>query len=460
VKADYVASYRADGAPANNAEILKRFALPEGGLDVLVNVQIVTEGVDIPSIKTVFLTRPTASEILFRQMIGRALRGPKVHGTVTAYLVSFEDHWEVFPDFIDPIHSLVPEMETEAPEEPSTKDLIPQPRNGIPWDVYREIADSLRPVVGARTTTEVFEAVPHGWYVLRRLEDDDTVVQVRPVYEHQQSCWQAALEHLGQNTELLATPPAVDDIYSQFFDDCDAPRVPKQYVADVLEYMAISLEAPEFEEFEARKNGDPARVAARIATEDLPESKKQHLIEETFHLPIVQAVYRSISEYSSAVDHALRDLRYPGASEREHRGVLVFEPRADEMLSPPPPEHPLFQILQEMLAEGEALLRRTHLPARIDLHWTGRLIKGWYGKAYYDTLLGPGEGEIRINCLLNSPDVRRETIRFLLWHEYLHLYLKQGHTNEFRRLEALWPNKVDADHELDTLNQRFGIQYW
>jgi superfamily II DNA or RNA helicase len=33
-------------------------------MEVPVNVQMVTEGVDVPSIQTVFLTRPTGSEIL------------------------------------------------------------------------------------------------------------------------------------------------------------------------------------------------------------------------------------------------------------------------------------------------------------------------------------------------------------------------------------------------------------
>jgi superfamily II DNA or RNA helicase len=49
-------------------------AFQEDRIDVLVNVSKLTTGVDIPEIRTVFLARPTTSDILFAQMIGRASR--------------------------------------------------------------------------------------------------------------------------------------------------------------------------------------------------------------------------------------------------------------------------------------------------------------------------------------------------------------------------------------------------
>jgi superfamily II DNA or RNA helicase len=41
---------------------------------------VLTEGTDIPMLKSVFLTRQTTSQILMRQMVGRALRGPQGRG--------------------------------------------------------------------------------------------------------------------------------------------------------------------------------------------------------------------------------------------------------------------------------------------------------------------------------------------------------------------------------------------
>jgi len=34
------------------------------------------------------------------------------------------------------------------------------------------------------------------------------------------------------------------------------------------------------------------------------------------------------------------------------------------------------------------------------------------------------------------------------------------HTEEFRRLERLWPNHAALDRELDALHEKYGIEYW
>ncbi|MGL6196070.1 MAG: DEAD/DEAH box helicase family protein, partial [Thermoguttaceae bacterium] len=68
-----------------------------GKLDVLVNVKMLTEGVDVPDVKTVMITRQTTSNILFTQMIGRALRGEKAGGGADkdyANIVFFFDSWK------------------------------------------------------------------------------------------------------------------------------------------------------------------------------------------------------------------------------------------------------------------------------------------------------------------------------------------------------------------------------
>jgi superfamily II DNA or RNA helicase len=78
-----------------NRKILKDFR--DGKLDVLVNVKMLTEGVDVPDVKTVMITRQTTSNILLTQMIGRALRGEKAGGGTDkdyANIVFFHDSWK------------------------------------------------------------------------------------------------------------------------------------------------------------------------------------------------------------------------------------------------------------------------------------------------------------------------------------------------------------------------------
>lgn len=78
-----------------NREILDGFR--NDRFDVLVNVRMLTEGVDIPDVKTVVVTRQTTSNILLTQMIGRALRGEKTGGgkdKAYANVVFFYDSWK------------------------------------------------------------------------------------------------------------------------------------------------------------------------------------------------------------------------------------------------------------------------------------------------------------------------------------------------------------------------------
>lgn len=80
----------------------KEQAYRDGKLQVLINVNILTEGVDFPKTGTVFLARPTVSTILMTQMVGRALRGPAAGGTDTAYIVSFVDDWDEHIAWVNP----------------------------------------------------------------------------------------------------------------------------------------------------------------------------------------------------------------------------------------------------------------------------------------------------------------------------------------------------------------------
>ena len=68
----------------------------DGKLEILINVKMLTEGIDVADVKTVFITRDTNSSILFTQMIGRALRGEKAGGgkdKMSANIVLFTDNW-------------------------------------------------------------------------------------------------------------------------------------------------------------------------------------------------------------------------------------------------------------------------------------------------------------------------------------------------------------------------------
>ena len=69
-------------------EILEWFNKTKGA--ILLNFAVVTEGVDIPSIETILMARPTQSNLLFQQMIGRGCRPPVGIGNLINRLSSLD----------------------------------------------------------------------------------------------------------------------------------------------------------------------------------------------------------------------------------------------------------------------------------------------------------------------------------------------------------------------------------
>lgn len=63
-----------------------------GAVQVLVNMEMLTHGIDVPDANTVFLCRPTTSDILFAQMVGRASRLDRNSGKNSFFVVEFTDN--------------------------------------------------------------------------------------------------------------------------------------------------------------------------------------------------------------------------------------------------------------------------------------------------------------------------------------------------------------------------------
>lgn len=58
---------------------------------ILLNFGVLTTGFDAPMIDSVVIARPTQSLVLYSQMVGRALRGPRAGGTETCEIVTVVD---------------------------------------------------------------------------------------------------------------------------------------------------------------------------------------------------------------------------------------------------------------------------------------------------------------------------------------------------------------------------------
>lgn len=63
----------------------------QGEIRVLCNCEVLTTGFDAPRVTHIVVARPTVSGVLYEQMVGRGLRGPRFGGTESCVILNCED---------------------------------------------------------------------------------------------------------------------------------------------------------------------------------------------------------------------------------------------------------------------------------------------------------------------------------------------------------------------------------
>lgn len=76
--------------PATRRMTIERFR--QGEVSVLCNYGVLTTGFDAPSVRCVVIARPTASPILYEQMVGRGMRGPQFGGKDRCLVIDVHDN--------------------------------------------------------------------------------------------------------------------------------------------------------------------------------------------------------------------------------------------------------------------------------------------------------------------------------------------------------------------------------
>lgn len=87
-----------DGTTDKRTRAASLDSFRNGDIQVICNYGILSTGFDAPKIDVVFISRPTASVVLYSQMIGRGLRGPAIGGTEVCKLVDVKDNIVGFGD--------------------------------------------------------------------------------------------------------------------------------------------------------------------------------------------------------------------------------------------------------------------------------------------------------------------------------------------------------------------------
>lgn len=274
------------GITISNADNERKIeAYRNGEIQVLINVNILTEGTDLPKTHTVFLTRPTVSTTLMTQMVGRALRGLKAGGTKEAYIVSFVDDWN------DKIAWINPETLTEA-EYHEKETLAETQKQQIRLIAISKIEEFARMADAAVDTsaldsTPAIELIPLGMYMLSTLECNHQIL----VYNSTQNAYQSLIrdlpnlmEHYGIEGETIPEE-TLDDMtehcFQSYFDENMIPSCNRNDIEHLLKFYAQKAVAPLFvtiDEME-RKKLDVSEIAKKIYDEDMRRSEKSAYIQ-------------------------------------------------------------------------------------------------------------------------------------------------------------------------------------
>ena len=401
---------------SDNQAIINAFK--DNKIDVLINVNILSEGSDVPNVETVFLTRPTQSETLLVQMIGRGMRGKAAGGTERVQIVDFVDKWEVFSRWLIP-EFLFKDMpfESEEARESSRKDVII-----IPWNDIRAIYRSLGSKYGFISESQ---SLPVGWFSLDNDEQPYTLL----VFKNQIAGYK---ELFSNKKEIIEN---VNISAQQMIDKCFSGMIEKPSVHNIdalLSYLRTYELQPHFYHLNQRKEIDPMCVA-----DDIRANKKDlfELSEEKFEAygEIITQLYGSLEEYRKRIFNILNynetDIIPPTEMPIELIPFTMDKP------------HDLQALYEEVKIEmAEHLGECINDTGKVE--WTDKPYKRYYGIFWGNT------GDIQINCVLNSSKVPSEVIKYLLYHEMLHRKYFY-HDKAFRYLEHKYPNYTSYEKFLD-----------
>lgn len=434
VKSDYL-YYGHTG----NDEKLQKFK--NGELDVLVNINICSEGTDIPDIQTVFLCRPTGSDVLLMQCIGRGMRGVDSGGTEKCYIVSFNDVWGRFNYWLNPQFIIDNELADETSSQTDGTPERPDETYTVPWEAIRYLLDNIKAEYEGQISGEV--ALPAGW--IDAIDTDGADRRVL-VFESQLSGY----KQLRANKDLLKECSAAE-ILDRFFPEFGLQ--PSFEDIQILKaHYEFTGEFPHIYPLQNRKQIDAGVIAKQLMDENTGiadmETKLKTIFEE--NSKIINSIYGSYDQYRLRIFDFLK----------YKNGIvpvgMKIEELPDEMI---PFEYGNAYDLQELVSEVKAEMFDNDYEPDIPVRWTKRPYKMYFGQYKWSADNDLSKSSIQINCILNSKQVNRETVKLIIYHELLHRD-NHSHNKEFYFEEHKFPNWTEHNRRLYNDFAVFDISEW
>lgn len=429
VRCDYVYS-----GEKNNDYTIQKFK--NGELDVLININILTEGSDIPDVQTVFITRPTQSDVLLMQMIGRGMRGVNFGGTETVNIVDFCDKWESFTKWLNP--ELV--FGDALPfDEYSYKRYI---NIRYPWQMFKDIIEGLSYTYGECDEKQMI-TLPVGWYDVYISEKLVNVI----VFEDQQNGYQNIMHDYRKFINYKCDP---SDIIKEYF--ASFCLVPSEHDISLVLSEIDRTGAPlVFHRFEERNEADAVIIANEMKSAKMIPPLIERKISNIYdsHREIIDSIYGGKEQFREKI----YDCMISGDSVA-FVGVPVKEIEEESLPFDCTPHYNIDELYEEVITEmfkgKDMRMFRVSKTDRPEICWTQKIYSSFFG------VFMPESNLIEINRCLNSASVPKETVKFIIYHELLHTAIF-NHSREFYSYEHRYPDFAKHNHFLDATFRKFDI---
>ncbi|MCL1794591.1 MAG: DEAD/DEAH box helicase family protein [Oscillospiraceae bacterium] len=292
-----------------------------GKYDVLVNVKMLTEGIDVPDVKTVMITRQTTSNILMTQMMGRALRGKKAGGGTNkdfANIVFFHDTWKRLINWVNPVG----DTNFEKPTAP--------PRNPLEW-----VSIHLVKLAAGDIEFIGFENVPYltfipvgffGCEYTVSISDNEEMASFAEnvvVYDFNKNKYFKLIDFLkGQNLTIYADEKLTDKQFEKYSDQMiinffdeekdNFDGLLRDNITKIVRHMAQNnLTEPKFLAFDDRSRYDMDKIATDYI--DTSFSQANNILKNMFADSAMywQYLYKTFDNFKNAFNKSLEKILNP-----------------------------------------------------------------------------------------------------------------------------------------------------
>ena len=199
---------------------------------------------------------------------------------------------------------------------------------------------------------------------------------------------------------------------------------------------------PQIHALENRKSIDPCYVVKRAEQEEMDLFKLgEELYEEN---DIVKDLYPSKEKY---IMELCRTKLY------KDKGVVLGMKVEEVPETLIPFDRTPYYDLDKLVQEVEDMMFGGSYEGISSVEWTDAAYRTYYGIHY------GLDHYIKINSVLNSKDVPKEVVKFVIYHELLHRD-NMSHDNAFRAEEQKYPNYAECEHFLYDNMHHFDIMEW